>query len=210
MPQVDNYRFLAPFYDWLAGFILGEAFKRSQYLFLYTINKGDRILILGGGTGKNLKEILKRTGESGELCFVEASPSMLAKAKKRVKWEGEPRIQFLCTSDFKAIPNKKFDLVITQYFLDVLRDAELERLFEAIGQRSGPGTRWLFVDFFSKRSKLGLIKLMLLSFRYLASHPRKDFPDYRVFFEKYGWELKEVCQLQNGFIQGREYQKNVF
>ena len=208
MPQVDNYRFLAPFYDLLAGVFLGKAFKSSQYLFLDTIKKGDRILVLGGGTGRNLNEIIERAGDRGELCFVEASPSMLGRAKNRVKQEEESRVQFLCTGDFTKIPYKKFDLVITQYFLDVLKDEDLELLFKAIGKRVSHRTRWLFVDFFFVKRKWGLIKMMMLSFRYLASHPRNDLPDYGVFFEKYGWEMKGVCQLENGFIQGREYRKN--
>lgn len=207
MPQVDNYRFLAPFYDRLAGVFLGKAYKNSQFIFIDSINKGDSILILGGGTGENLNEILKRTGTSGELCFVEASPSMMAKAKNRVKEEEKPKVQFCCTADFNSIPKRKFDLVITQYFLDVLRDVDLERLFEEIGRRAKPGTRWLFVDFFPEKSKRGLIKMMLFSFRYLASHPRKDLPDYGLYFEKYGWDLKGDCQLQKGFIQVREYKK---
>lgn len=208
MPQVDNYRFLAPIYDRLAGVFLGKVFKRSHYIFMDTINKGDRILILGGGTGKNLNEILKRTGASGRLYFVEASPSMMVRAKKRIKEEEKSKVQFCCTGDFNITPKMKFDLVITQYFLDVLRDEELERLFEEIGKRANPGTRWFFVDFFSEKSKRGLIKMMLFSFRYLTSHPRKDLPDYGEFFEKYGWDLKGECHLQKGFIQAREYQKN--
>ncbi len=207
MPQIDNYRFLAPFYDRLAGVFLGKAFKRSQFIFMDSIKRGDSILILGGGTGKNLKEILKMTGNSGRLCFVEASPSMMAKAKNRVKEEKKPMVQFCCTGDFNSIPKMKFDLVITQYFLDVLRNEDLEWLFQEIGKRANPGTRWLFVDFFPEKSKWGLIKMMLFSFRYLASHPRRDLPDYGVFFEKYGWDLKGECHLQKGFIQAREYQK---
>ncbi|MEP5106138.1 MAG: methyltransferase type 12, partial [Ekhidna sp.] len=64
---VNDFDFVAPIYDRLSKLVFGKSLIKAQAYHLKVIGDKDRVLILGGGTGKLLEFIPK----SGELDFVE-------------------------------------------------------------------------------------------------------------------------------------------
>lgn len=195
-----NYDPLAPYYDFLSN-ILGKAYKDSKLLFLDRLKNGDQVLYIGGGTGANLPRILERIGRTGKVYYMEASSQMIEKARKRVKPEQLFRIVFLHQSDFSKIPIETYDVVLTQFFLDILPDDEIKELFQELDKRLSPNTRWIFVDFFPVSGRKWLIKIMIWFFRLSTGNPRKDLPDYARYFGYYGWEVEEKKSLSGGFMQ---------
>src|SRR5690606_28622681 len=104
-------------------------------------------------------------------------------------------------SDFNKIHREKYDLVLTQYILDILEDREIHALFYAINQRTDGDSKWIFLDFFRVKGKKILLDVMILFFRFLTQNPRKDLPDYGQFFLQYNWGIEEKLSLKKGFIQ---------
>lgn len=126
---------------------------------------------------------------------------MIGKAKKRTTPERRSSVVFLHQSEFSKIPEHTYDVVLTQFFLDILPEDEIEKLFKELDKRVSPNTRWIFVDFFPVAGRKWLIKIMIWFFRLSTGNPRKDLPDYGRYFRNYGWEIKEQKWLQKGFIQ---------
>src|SRR5690554_3751220 len=141
-------------------------------------------------------------GESGKIIYIEAASRMIEKAKKSIPSNLGSRVIFLHQSDFSAIPLASFDVVITQYLLDILPDEDIDQLFQQITKRSDEHSRWIFVDFFEVRGKRWLVKLMIRFFRFFTGNPRKDLPNYEDYFIKNGWQIYNRKTLDKGFIQG--------
>ncbi|UOQ74624.1 class I SAM-dependent methyltransferase [Hymenobacter cellulosilyticus] len=72
---------VAPFYDPLARLVFGNALQRAQQAALAGLPAGrPRVLIIGGGSGWVLGEVLQRRPDS-RVLYLEASAMMLAKSR---------------------------------------------------------------------------------------------------------------------------------
>ncbi|MDO6438854.1 class I SAM-dependent methyltransferase [Cyclobacterium sp. 1_MG-2023] len=202
---MNAYNFVAPFYDALATLVLGQKFHGSKWAFLDIIQRGDTVLVVGGGTGANLPDILKRCGKEGKVIYMEASEKMLDKAKKRIPLNISGQVEFICRADFKFQEECNFDVIVTQFLLDVLTDQDITALFEEVNQRVTSDSKWLFLDFFPVRDKQFLIRLMITCFGILTQHPRKELPDYAGFFTKGGWVAAKEMSFEKGFYQAKVY-----
>jgi len=198
--EINQYNHIASFYDQLS-WVLNKSYRTSKLSFLQELQEGDKVLWIGGGTGRNLPHILKKIGESGKLFYMEASSKMIEKAQNKVPPLLKSRITFLHQSDFSKIPMITVDMVLTQYLLDILADKEIHLLFQAMDIRSDIHTKWIFVDFFKVKGKGWLIQLMIRFFRIATRNPRRNLPDYNRFFTDYGWKFIYKKSLEKGFIQ---------
>lgn len=196
----NSYDLLAPYYDFIS-LVLSKSYRVSKSIFLDKLKEGDQVLYLGGGTGANLPEILGHIGPAGSVYYLEASRLMIEKARKRLTPEQLSRLVFLHQSEFSKIPKRTYDVVLTQFFLDILPEDEIEKLFNELDRRVNSDTRWIFLDFFPVDGKKWLIKIMIWFFRLSTGNPRKDLPDYARDFRNYGWEVEEKKWLEKGFIQ---------
>ncbi|MBD8488433.1 class I SAM-dependent methyltransferase [Echinicola sp. CAU 1574] len=189
------------FYDQLAVLVLGKGYRESKLAFLDHINNGDKVLIVGGGTGSNLSYIRSMVGGNGEICFVEASEKMIEKAKKNTKAVGQGNIEFIHQSDFQDLPLKKFDVIITQYLLDILPEKELDNLFGELQKRLAQSAKWIFTDFFNRSDRRWIQFVMIQFFRIITKNPRNDLPNYKFFFDKYGWYISDSKNYKGDWIR---------
>jgi SAM-dependent methyltransferase len=203
---LNAYNRIAWIYDRLSRWYLGRQFPKSKYIYLDSIRTGQTVLILGGGTGENLPEIVERIGAQGKVYFMDASKAMIEKAKGRFK-RVPPNIQFIHCADFSQIRTVNPDVILTQYFLDVLSNKQLEILFDQLAEVDNKHTEWIFVDFYGIPEKRRLIKMLIGIFRIAVDHPRKDLPDYAHYFDRWGWKEKESCRFMDGFIQAKVYKR---
>lgn len=114
-----SYNRLAPFYDVLSFLVFGDKLNASQAFLTRNIKQGDRVLILGGGTGKLLEFISLPC----HVTFVDASSKMIEKARLR-KTEAELVYFAMYFEDF--VSHEKFDHVFCPYFLDLFDPDSLE------------------------------------------------------------------------------------
>lgn len=201
----SNYNFIAPVYDLLASMALGRGYIKSKWALLDQIRTGDTVWFIGGGSGANLPDILKRCGNNGQVIYTEASEVMLQKAKSNTSPDFIHQVKFICSADFMLPPDVKVDVVITQFLLDVLTDASINSLFEQVGHRVSPDAHWIFLDFYPVSNKEFLIRLMINFFSMLTSHPRKELPEYDTFFQKWGWREIKSISFKEGFYMAKLY-----
>ena len=91
---------LAPIYDPLARMIYGKSIVQAQTSFLSIIPPFSKVLILGGGTGWLLTELL-RGHPTCEVWYIESSANMLSMT---IKKNGHPgRVHFILGTE-KDIP----------------------------------------------------------------------------------------------------------
>ena len=205
---VNAYDRIAWIYDPLSRWFLGKKYTQSKYTYLERIQRGSKVLILGGGTGENLPEIVQRIGELGTVYFMEASSAMIHRAKRRFRPVLPTNIKFIHSADFSQLSNIKPDFILTHYFLDVLSDEQLEVLFDTLTGNTEKDTEWTFVDFFAVKKKRRLIRNLIGLFRMVVDHPRSDLPDYACFFNRWGWKEREACSFMEGFIQAKVYRRS--
>lgn len=203
---LNAYNRIAWIYDRLSRWCLGRQFTQSQYIYLDSIRTGQTVLILGGGSGENLPEIVEAIGAKGRIYFMDASSKMIERAKGRLK-PVPPNIQFIHSADFSRICTANPDVILTQYFLDVLSNEQLEILFEQLAEVGDKHTEWIFVDFYGIPEKRWLIRILIGLFRIAVDHPRNDLPDYAYYFDRWGWKEKKGCSFMEGFIQAKVYKR---
>jgi hypothetical protein len=146
----------------------------------------------------------------GKLYFIEASEKMTLLAKKQLLPEYYQNVQFIKSSQIeKSIPDIIPDIIITQYFLDVLTDNQIHLLFQNITEKSNSKTKWIFVDFYPVKTKIWLITIMIWMFKVLVNHPRNDLPSYDCYFNHYGWKALDIQELDQGLIKGKLFQLEV-
>ena len=134
---------IAKYYDWLARLVFGSAILNSQTLFLSKIPSSSKILVLGGGAGWWLKEMLFKRPEC-EILYVEPSAEML---KLAMKSSQDSRIIFRLGTESSLNSGNEFDVVITFFFLDLFQEKDLQEVIKKVRLSMKPNALWLATDF---------------------------------------------------------------
>ena len=115
---IRKYNWIAPIYDIFA--LLMESKARRKALEMMNLQNGEKVLEVAIGTGLNLMEIVKRN-PNGWVEGVDISPKMLEKARQRLLKLGSRNFKLhLCDCRNLPFENNSFDIVISQYLLDIL------------------------------------------------------------------------------------------
>ena len=81
MSSLNRFNWIAPYYDTLTCLVFGNTIWKAQTGYLNYVPPHATVLVLGGGSGKWLRDLLQRN-ETCQICFVEASSKMVELAKK--------------------------------------------------------------------------------------------------------------------------------
>mgnify|MGYP001557100914 CR=1 FL=1 len=81
--MIPSYDKVAYFYDRLATLVFGNRLHKARIANLDRIKAGDRVLVVGGGSGQ-LLDHLDQGGLECHVDFVEVSASMMRKAQMKV------------------------------------------------------------------------------------------------------------------------------
>ena len=157
-------------YDALAALVFGPALKQAQRAALGGLPAGaPRVLILGGGTGWVLLEVLRRRPQATVL-YLEASPKMLARARARLARAAPAtaaQVEFRHGTQAALGPAERFDALVTFFVLDCFAPAELLGALTRLQAAQRPGAPWLLADFcYARRGwRRALLWLMYTFFR---------------------------------------------
>src|SRR5262249_15069300 len=86
------YQLHAPIYDITRWMFL---FGRKRIIRDLDLKKGETVVEVGCGTGKNFSTMRDAIGESGELIAVDCSDAMLRKARERVSAAGWKNVHII-------------------------------------------------------------------------------------------------------------------
>lgn len=180
-------------YDALAGLVFGPALKKAQGAALAGLPaEAPHVLILGGGTGWVLLEVLRRRPQATVL-YLEASPNMLARARARLAEESPEatgRVEFRHGTQAALKADELFDAIITFFVLDCIALDEIEGALQRLRAAQRPGAPWLLADFrpAGRGWRRGLLTAMYTFFRLTTGLRASELPDLRSALARRGLE----------------------
>jgi ubiquinone/menaquinone biosynthesis C-methylase UbiE len=198
--QRNNFDILAPVYDVLARLVFGNSIDKAQRCHLDQVPVDARVLILGGGTGKVLTYLL-RINPSCTIVYYEASGRMISKSRARLDSQQQKRVTFIHAPELHA--DNSFDVVVTQFFLDLFTPAELKTRIEQITAILNPDAQWIAADFVNNGTAWQrlLLKSMYTFFRMCCSLDAKSLPPWHEMISAAGWREQNSERFYAGFIE---------
>lgn len=205
MNKLNRFNWIARSYDELVKLVFGDTLHQAEMHFVNEIGSNQSVLILGGGSGKFLSALL-RTKPAIQVTYIEASSEMIALAKTKV--DATTRVEFVHGTE-QAIPSQEFDVVITNFFLDLFQQQQVESLVGIVSKHLKVNGKWLVTDF-EKSSKLShrvLLSLMYLFFTVSGSIDAKTLPKWRPVFQSAGLKLRQEKLFRDGFVSTTVFSK---
>jgi tRNA (cmo5U34)-methyltransferase len=195
-PSSRGFDRLAPFYDDLAGLVFGQQMIDAQTCYLNAIPTHSKVLMLGGGTGWILQELLK-INSTLEVWYIDSSPKMLELASQRLN--GNNQVQFILGTEANIPQGIDFDVLITHFFLDQFSDLELSTIINHLTKLMRPEVKWLVADFVpSPKTQHQILSWMMHTFfRWSVNHPNKSLVNWENAMAANGWTF----QSQQYFFQ---------
>lgn len=194
---MNNFNFIAPFYDFLAGLVFGQNIRRATCFFLHKIEEGDRVLVIGGGAGR----ILTKLPLCGEVTYLERSPKMLALAKAR---RTNQLVNFVNEDFFNFQTTQTYDFVICPFFLDCFSSASLTEILLRIRTILRKEGHLIVTDFQPGTNSL-LLSFMHFFFRIFASLESRELEDIHHFVVQSGFDAEIEEFFHKKMIFSRVY-----
>ena len=202
--QLNGFDIVAGIYDRLARLLYGKSIVVSQLHFLNEIPGNSRVLILGGGTGWILEELLVRKPRC-KVWYVDASKKMIALAQKRVSAQRE--VHFIHGSE-KSLPKEiLFDAVVTNFYLDLFTEASLAEVITSVKDNLHRQALWLVTDFVDggKWWQRSLLKMMYLFFGTVSGIEARSLPAWDKALVNAGLAEIRSAFCYRGFIKSVIY-----
>jgi len=153
-PAPMNCNAIAPYYQTLEYASFGKHLEKARFAFFAEAVRARRALICGGGDGRFLARLLR--GNPGvHADFVDLSSKMAELSERRVAAMGAPfrrRVNFHVEDVRQFTPPRasnggRYDLVVTNFFLDCFPAAQIDALVSRIASWTAPAAHWLLADF---------------------------------------------------------------
>ena len=192
-----GFDFLAPFYDGLARFIIGNDIITAQLHFLTSFKHCRRILILGGGSGWLLNYLCTAYPDL-EIDYIDVSAKMLGIAKRRV--ENNKRINFIRGTE-NNIPDKRYHGVITNFYLDMFDENSLKEVMQKIKRSLSDKAIWVVTDFVNQRATHAIrLWFMYRFFRIMAGIEARHLADWQ----------SEMRRAEFGLLESKKFRSCIF
>jgi ubiquinone/menaquinone biosynthesis C-methylase UbiE len=198
--SLNRYDFIARFYDQLTRVAFGDKIFNSQTHFLTRVPEGSSVLMLGGGTGLIAKELLKVKPRC-RITFVDASAKMISIARTNNTSSGVNIVFVHGTED--DIPEGDYNVVITNFFLDLFSAKELDVVLKKIKARLTLNAIWLVTDF-QKPKTIWQTLVLAFMYRFFALVTRLKNQELPMLFrqiEENAFVEIETAEFASGFIK---------
>jgi ubiquinone/menaquinone biosynthesis C-methylase UbiE len=190
-----GFDFLAPVYQTLTDSIFGKKLELSQLQFISCIKADDQVLVLGGGSGNLLKSLLHHQPRV-IVDYIDISEKMIQLARE--KTQNPSTVNFIAGTE-QNIPDRKYTVVITNFYLDLFSDTALQSVIQKIKTHLTPDAQWLATDFVSDKSwhKI-LLRIMYRFFRIATGIEARSLPQWEKHIVQAG-----LTENQSKFFFGR-------
>jgi trans-aconitate methyltransferase len=185
-----TFDLVAPVYDALARLVFGRTLQRAQTALLGSVslpnNGAVSILIVGGGTGFLLVDVLNRF-PGCRVLYLEASGAMNRRTTRRLLRKPTPgavpgTVDFRTGNETALGPGEQFDLILLPFILDLFTETTLNtKLLPRLLAATAPGGQWLVTDFVNSpvRYHRALLWVMFRFFRLAACIEARQLPDWQ-------------------------------
>ena len=144
--EVDGWG--ARHYDLMMDVLLVGRYQAfiEQAISRMNIRRGDAVLDLGAGTGRNVCVMLKALDSTGRVVGVDISQEMLRQARQRCRaW---PQVTFLNRRIEEPLPfHEEFDKAFISFTLHGFEDESKERVIANVHQALKPGGVFWILDY---------------------------------------------------------------
>lgn len=202
---------IAPLYDALATMVFGEAIRKAELSFLSEVRKAGRVLILGGGTGRMLSDLLT-TNPLCEIWYVDSSSAMIGIAKSNVSDFPHARIHFIHGTQAQIPLGIQYDAVIANFYFDLFSTPTLKQSLEEIQHALLPDGKLLVADFTKNNLwwQSALLEFMYLFFRCICKIEATELPDWQHQLAGHNFKLKASREFYRNFIKSAVYERQVY
>ena len=193
---------LAPVYKLLSRIVFGKKLEQAQLHFLHCIKPDDRVLILGGGTGDLLNNLLQNHPTLA-VDYVDISERMILLARK--KTQNASTVNFI-TGTEQHIPDRTYTVVITNFYLDLFSDHTLHGIVQKIKTHLSADAQWLATDFVNEKDwHKVMLGCMYAFFRMITHIEASRLPDWQSSLKKAGMYEVNSKKFYHGFIKSSVY-----
>ncbi|MBF9253948.1 class I SAM-dependent methyltransferase [Pontibacter sp. 172403-2] len=216
MPDLPDSGFhrVALFYDRLARLVYGDAQEQAQLVLLPFLPRQAKVLVIGGGSGWILEQLLG-TQKQFDILYLDAAPAMLQLAEQRFakyKFPHNSSVRFRLGTEQALLPHEQFDVVFTPFLLDLFPPQRLRRLMQRLDAALAPGGHWLFADFWPVQQPATwwqrlLVFGMYAFFGTVSGIKARKLPDYGLHFDELNLREAFSKSFYSGMIQGKVFVK---
>jgi tRNA (cmo5U34)-methyltransferase len=203
---LNGFDHIAGLYDTLARIVFGKRIVQSQRYFLEDIADGSKVLILGGGTGWLLAELLSRN-PNAEVWYIEASQRMIALSREKVNDKGN--VHFIHGTEQDIPAEISVDFVITNFYFDLFSNEALKKIVPEIATRMKENARWIATDFVYEGTwwQSALLQAMYWFFRTVDAIESTRLPAWQEALRQAGWVPLKKKFFFRGFIKAALYKR---
>jgi len=205
--KLGGFDSLAATYDMMARLAFGNSIRNAQLCYLEEVGRASRVLVLGGGTGWLLGELL-RISSACEVWYIDASLKMLQRAKRIARHHPGSIVHFIHGTE-ESIPfNVQYDVVITNFYFDMFSHDLLRKALGQINRSIAPGTKLLASDFVENNVwwQSFLLFTMYQFFRRVCKIEAHRLPDWEACLRINNFECKESRFFYGKFIKSSVFQ----
>lgn len=212
-----SFQRIAPYYDGLARLVFGNTIDNAQKVFFPLVPEGSSVLIIGGGSGRILFDLIKQV-KPKHITNIEASSTMLYKAEKRYQHikntlPYQVEMRFICGTEKDIPANAKYDVLMTFFLMDLYANDEARKLSFTLSAHLKASGSWLFADFCVRGSvsrqrwQKALLKMMYLFFHLTSNLQNQSLPDYQRIFKELQYFPVQQKYYYKEFIVSTIYRK---
>ncbi len=208
-----NFDALAPIYRALERLAFGRDLERARFAWLDRLRDRRSILLLGEGDGRALARLAELAPQA-HLHYLDASPGMLAQARRRLDESARNRVTFECGDALtRPLEPGAYDAVTTLFFLDCFSANEVAALVARLGPALQPGALWLFADFVLPPRGLPRLRariwlsILYPFFRLTTGLKTRTLPPSEAILIAASWRPVASRNFQHGLLRSTLYQR---
>ena len=205
---MNEFDRIAPFYDGLARLVFGNRIRMAQREFLHEIPDGSKVLILGGGTGHVLRELVF-SKPACRVWYVETSEAMLNRAKRHAG-PGDQRRIFIHGSQDDLPLSVSYDVVIMQFYLDMFTVETMNSVIAKLKTSLHHDSILIVADFVNTTWWHGaMLRMMYKFFKAIARINASRLNDWNGVLKGQGFSDEATRYYYRGFIKASLYRRRV-
>jgi len=207
--HLNRFNWISSIYDLLTRSIFGRHLHDAQLFYLKEIPQNSNVLIIGGGTGWLLKELI-HINPTCKIWYIEASSSMIDAAKSKVKGAEQKHLFFIHGTE-NSIPQEiQYDVVITNFFFDLFSSTTLASVISKINASLSLNGIWLVSDFIhqDKWWQRVLLSTMYFFFRLTCGIESGTLPCWEQSLAEAGLKEERAQFFYSSFIKSAFFVRN--
>ncbi|WP_417386895.1 class I SAM-dependent methyltransferase [Gimesia sp.] len=211
-----NFNRVAPWFERLEKIVFRDQMQSCRTSHLSDLPAIKKAALIGEGNGAFLVQFLKHCN-CEEIHYIDSSKTMLELAQVRMQKHVVPelkRIEFYNLDiSLECMPDQNYDLVVTNFFLDVFNEATLFDVVSKITNACAKDAHWLYADFqiagnrYQRWRAITWVKTMYLFFKFASNIQTTSLADPSTLLDRNGFQVKEVTEFNNGLMRAELRQR---